>query len=760
MQDSTDYSHILSYMGLCDALEAASHTGKGIVFIEGKEKEFTYSYAELYLEARRVARHLQNQQIPSNAEIIIQAADNRSFVPMFWGCLVGGYKPVPLSLGFTDDHRLKLLHIWDLLEHPWLLHNAPESFFPHLTQTATDQKIESRVSEIKTRHTTYFGSETCEPIKKLPEYSQDDIVFVQFSSGSTGKPKGLSISNRNILDNIYYTTKLQKFEPDDKFFNWMPLTHDMGLIYYHIQGVILQMDQCQMPTQLFIRYPSLWMHKMCEHKASHSASPNFGYRFFLDYYNKEMSASWDLSCIKYLLNAAEPISLKIFDKFASEMEPLGLRRTSLHAGYGLAEATLVVSMRKPGSGMVSVSLDRNKLGVGTKVEVIDADHPDSLQFALCGTCIESIEIRFTDDFGAVLDDGAIGNIEMRGICVVDGYYRDSEATRAALTADGWFKTGDLGFRWEEDIVITGRSKEIIFVGGLNYYPHDIETALHDVDGLGLNKIIATGIQNPATGAEELVLFANYKAKLEDFPTLVSDIKDTLLQRMGLMAHVVVPIKQVPKTTSGKLRRVFLAEQYKSGAYDSVLIETGQQPFLNGEIIARNVKSRLKTADLPADDAGAIGANAIDVGAPVSGVADAVSVADAAVSHQSNTALGEQIASILEKITGLNVIPADATFDELGINSMKAIQFHEKLEKLTSLKLPISVAFDYPSAKKLTDYLTQKVETLTSADQNDPAKVDNVKNDDIAITGISLRLPGGITSLDTLWDFLQNGESTV
>lgn len=727
----TDFSHILKYRGLCDALEAASHSGKGIVFIEGKEKEFSLSYAELYQEALRIARHLQIKQVPANAEIIIQASDNISFVPMFWGCLVGGYKPIPLSLGFTDDHRLKLLHIWDLLETPWLMHNAPESFFPLLVQTAIDQNLESRVFEIQEKHTSYFGSEACDPIEKLPEYSQDDIVFVQFSSGSTGKPKGVSISNRNILDNIFYTTKLQKFETDDKFFNWMPLTHDMGLIYYHIQGVVLQMDQCQMPTQLFIRYPSLWMHKMSEHKASHSASPNFGYRFFLDYYNKEMSTNWDLSCIKYLLNAAEPISLKIYEKFASEMEPLGLRRSSLHAGYGLAEATLVVSMRQPGSGMDSVSIDRNKLGVGSKVEVIDTNHPDSLQFALCGTCIESIELRFTDDTGSVLDDGAIGNIEMRGICVVDGYYRSPGATSAAITPDGWFKTGDLGFRWDDEIVITGRSKEIIFVGGLNYYPHDIEAALHDVEGLGLNKIIATGVQNPDTGTEELVLFANYKAKMDTFPALVSDIRDVLMSRMGLIGHVVIPIKQVPKTTSGKLRRVFLAEQYKSGTFDKVLIETGQKPFLHPD--NQRKFSQLKAVNSFATDK---------------------------ANYENNSLLSKQISFILEKITGINAIPDEASFDELGINSMKAIQFHEKLEQLSSIKLPISVAFDYPSIKKLSEYLSQKVETLPSIDQLNSTNVEKVNSYDLAITGIALRLPGGITSLESLWDLFLDGEPSI
>lgn len=730
LPNPAEYSHILSYRGLTDALEAAAQTPKGIVFIEGKDKEYSYSYADLYLEAGRVARHLRDMQVPINAEVIIQAADNRSFVTMFWGCLVGGYKPIPLSLGFTDDHRLKLLHIWDLLEHPWLLHNAPESFFSHLTQTAIHQHLESRVAEIQTRHTTYYGSENCDPIEKISGYSQKDIIFVQFSSGSTGKPKGVSISNRNILENIFYTTKHQKFEASDKFFNWMPLTHDMGLIYYHIQAVVLQMDQCQMPTQLFIRYPSLWMHKMCEHRATHGASPNFGYRFFLDYYNKNMSANWDLSCIKYLMNAAEPISLAIFEEFAAEMAPLGLRRSSLHGAYGLAEATLVVSMRKPGSGMDSVSLNRNNLGVGSIIDIIDPDHPDSLQFALCGTCIDCVEIRFTDDLGAALDEGTVGNIEMRGNCVVDGYYRDPEASRAALTHDGWFKTGDLGFRLGEDIVITGRSKEIIFVGGLNYYPHDIESALHDVDGLGLNKVIATGIHNAATGTEELVLFANYKARLEAFPLLAGDIKDTLLRRMGLIAHAVIPIKQVPKTTSGKLRRAYLAEQYKSGSFDSVLTQTAQQPFLSSKKRTNTTALEIKETTPPT------------------------------VPRHSGTILEEQIATILGKITGLTTIPAGAGFDELGINSMKAIQFHEKLEKLTSLKLSISVAFDYPSVEKLTNYLSHKVDALSSADQNTLIKIESRRSDDIAITGISLRLPGGITSLDALWSFFCNGVPSV
>jgi iturin family lipopeptide synthetase A len=723
---ATDFSHILSYSGLCDALLAASKSNKGIVFIEGKDKEFRLSYADLYTEARRIAQHLTLQQVPSNAEIIIQAADTHSFVPLFWGCLIGGFKPIPLSLGFTDDHRLKLLHVWELLEHPWLLHNATDSFFQLLNQTASEHDLESRVEAIESRYTIYRGDESCEPMEHLPEYSQDDIVFIQFSSGSTGKPKGVSISNRNILDNIYYTTRLQKFEKDDIFFNWMPLTHDMGLIYYHIQGVVLQMDQCQMPTQLFIRYPSLWMHKMSEHRASHSASPNFGYRFFLDYYNKEMSASWDLSCIKYLLNAAEPISLKIYEKFASEMEPLGLRRSSLHAGYGLAEATLVVSMREPGLGMESVSLDRNKLSVGTSVSVIDADHPDALPFALCGTCIESVEVRFTDDAGMVLEDGHIGNLEMYGISVVDGYYRNPEATDAALTADGWFKTGDLGFRWNGEIVITGRTKEIIFVGGLNYYPHDIEAALHDVEGLGLNKIIATGIQNPESGAEELVLFAYYKAKLEAFPTLVNRIKDTLLQRMGLIAHVIIPIKQVPKTTSGKLRRVYLAEQYKSGAYDTLLIETGQQPFCD--------------------------TSAPKLATPVA----QGSISESTAKTPPETQLSQTLIALLKRLTGLDAIPTDARFDELGINSMKAVQFHEQLEGATGLKLPISIAFDYPSIQELAAYLNEKSDRITISE----SQIVSTKSDDIAIVGVSFQLPGSISTMESLWNHFTNGDPSV
>ena len=723
---ANNFSHILSYNGLCDALQAASKSNKGIVFIEGKDKEFRLSYADLYTEARRIAQHLTVQRVPSNAEIIIQAADTHSFVPLFWGCLIGGYKPIPLSLGFTDDHRLKLLHVWELLEHPWLLHNAADSFFQLLNQTAAEHDLESRVESIESRYTTYRGDESCEPIENLPKYSQDDIVFVQFSSGSTGKPKGVSVSNRNILDNIYYTTRLQKFEKDDKFFNWMPLTHDMGLIYYHIQGVVLQMDQCQMPTQLFIRYPSLWMHKMSEHRASHSASPNFGYRFFLDYYNKEMSESWDLSCIKYLLNAAEPISLKIYEKFASEMELLGLRRSSLHAGYGLAEATLVVSMRKPGLGMESVSLDRNKLSVGSFVSVIDVDHPDALQFALCGTCIESVEVRFTDDKGMVLEDGQIGNLEMRGISVVDGYYRNPEATNAALTPDGWFKTGDLGFRWNGEIVISGRTKEIIFVGGLNYYPHDIEAALHDVEGLGLNKIIATGVQNPGSGTEELVLFAYYKAKLEAFPVLVNRIKDTLIQRMGLVTHVVIPVKQVPKTTSGKLRRVFLAEQYKLGAYDTLLIETKQKPFLDANAPKKSI------------------------------LVPQGSISESSAKTPPETELSQTLITLLKRVTGLDVIPKNARFDELGINSMKAVQFHEQLEAATGIKLPISIAFDYPSVQELLVYLNEKSKRITTFE----SQIVSTKNDDIAIVGVSFQLPESINTMESLWNHFTNGNPSV
>ncbi|MCH8566697.1 MAG: aminotransferase class III-fold pyridoxal phosphate-dependent enzyme [Balneolales bacterium] len=752
-KQNTREPYSVPYPSLVHALTAAGKSTAGIRFVRSSSSEFYVSYETLHIEASKVAACLAQKNLPPKSEILIQASDNESFVRLFWGCIAAGFIPVPLSLGFTNDHRLKLLHVWNQLNSPFLLHDAPDSYFDHLHKTAesvnsleTSKKIESLSYSLATDEIAN-GS----PATVLASPGPDDVAFIQFSSGSTGKPKGVSITHRKLFENMAAMRRHMQFD-DETFLSWIPLTHDMGLILYHMLPVVMHYEQILMPTQLFIRYPSLWMQKGHEHRATQTVSPNFGFRFFLDHYDKKMATKWDLSSFKTVLNAAEPISRKICKSFYSTMKPFGLRDGVLRSGYGLAEATLAVSMGDPNESMKFTMLNRESLATGSRVvpegsgldecgfehESSDADddlndeRSNGLYFAHCGKMLDNFEYRVTDESGTTLPDLTIGEIELKGIMVVDGYYNNPEKTQELMRDGGWLRTGDLGFFNEDELYITGRCKEIIFAGGLNYYPHDLEAVLSELDGLGLNKIAAAGTTNQNTGLEELLIFVQFKARLTSFLPLEESVRNCLMQHFGLDATHIIPVKQIPKTTSGKLQRVLLIKKYETGEFDEVLNEIYQ----------------LKTSSVDSEFITAVSENQAN-GSKKTKVTKTDSETDE---------VADKLVTILEKLTGVDTISPNTPFSDLGISSFKAVKLYEILKKEFGKDPGVSAAFDFPTPAELAAELC-RLPSIDSSDSEHPsAKESGITTntagnlgDKVAVTGFAFRLPGDVRTVEQLWE---------
>lgn len=555
---------------LIDALNANATAERSITFIEGKSVETTLSYADLQANALGLLHHLQQRGLSAGDEVILFLKNNQAFIEMFWACVLGGMVPVPIAPGISDEHRAKLLRIFNTLERPYLY--TDEASWELLKKYVEGHAAQDAFKNIESRTLLPEQLQGRDQQGAQHQAAPDDTAFIQFSSGSTSDPKGVVLTHRNLMTNIYAIAAGGGYTDTDVTLSWMPLTHDMGLIGFHLNMLVCNMSQCLMPTDLFSRRPLLWMQKASEHKANVLCSPNFGYKHFLKAMGDKTLEGVDLSHVRLIYNGAEPISTDLCDQFLDAMKVYGLKETTMFTVYGLAEATLAVAFPKRDIPYQSVYVDRKAMRMGDAVRIVDASDVDAVSFAVVGYPVPDCEIKITNDNNETLDDDFIGDIQIKGPNVTAGYYKNPEANAKALTGDGWLNTGDLGFIHQGQLTITGRSKDIIFAHGLNYYPHDLEEIIQQIPSLELGKVVAYGVRRDQQQADELVLFILHRGGLEEFLPLAQQAAKLINEQVGLEVSQVIPVKRIPKTTSGKVQRRLLADDYLNGDYDDVLKE--------------------------------------------------------------------------------------------------------------------------------------------------------------------------------------------
>lgn len=542
----------------------------GITFILSETEEIFVSYGGVYQAAAGLLYELQRAGFKRGDEVIFQIDDNRLFVFAFWACILGGMIPVPVTTGTNDEHKLKLFKIWEVLHHPRIL--ASREFFGRLAGFAEERGFSPAMEEIHAR--AFFidsASLSTEKQGTIHFPKAEDMAFIQFSSGSTGTPKGVILTHQNVLVNTSAGSRWANFGPEDSSLSWMPLTHDMGLIGTHITDVNVNIPQYNIHTQTFVRHPSLWLSKASEHKVTLLYSPNFGYKHFLKTYRGE-DKGWDLSSVRLIYNGAEPISPELCNEFLDKMERYGLKRNAMYPVYGLAEGTIAVACPHPGEPMKSYSLNRERLKVGDLIEEVSTGDTRSVSFMELGKAVYDCAVRICDGADRDLGEKRVGYIQISGGNVTSGYYNNPEATAQAITEDGWLNTGDLGFMQNGRLTVTGRAKDIIFMAGQNYYSHDIERVAECVEGVELGKICAIGAFSEKRGQDELVLFMLFRKKLQDFLPLAEEIRRVIACKIGIEVAEVLPVKSIPKTTSGKVQRYVFRQGYMNGEYEEIKCE--------------------------------------------------------------------------------------------------------------------------------------------------------------------------------------------
>ena len=639
------------YQSLTQILHAARDRERGIRFINGEKDESIVSFGEAWDRATALLGALQAQGMQPGDELVIFTRANESFVIAFWASILGGIVPVPVAVGISDEHRFKLFRILRQLRRGTLFTD------PDLLERLQSFAVEHDVSDMQ----ALLGSRVVTPGDissghegKLAEADPASIAFIQYSSGSTSDPKGVCLTHNNLTANIDGILDGIHWDEHERSLSWMPLTHDMGLIGYHLSAVAAGMDHAIMDTNLFVRRPLLWLQKASELKSTQLCSPNFGYKHFLKLFARKGIEGLDLSSVKLILNGAEPISWDLCEEFLDAMAPFGLKRSSMLPVYGLAEATLAVTFPETGRDYSRILVHRHRLKIGEAYEVAAEGDIDAVSFLKVGRPIRHVEVRITDDNDQALDDGVVGNIHIRGANVTTGIYNDPEADAALFAEGGWLRTGDCGVFVDGELVITGRSKDIIIVNGQNYYPHDIEEVIAQLDDMDLGKVVVAGVSYGSSQTEDLLAFILFRQDIDSFRPITDAVRAIVGEHTGLMIDHVIPVKRIPKTTSGKVQRAHLANAYLDGEFSDEVASLSDSPA---------------TADDLDDDP-----------------------------------LVRELELICREFSKERIIGPDDNLFEVGVSSLTLTEIVLAVDEKYPGKLDISDLFDYPTIRELADFM--------------------------------------------------------
>jgi fatty-acyl-CoA synthase len=389
-----------------------------------------------------------------------------------------------------------------------------------------------------------------------------DIVVLQHSSGTTGLQKGVALSHQAVINQLRSYAEALTLEEDDVVVSWLPLYHDMGLIAGFILPILLGIPLVLMSPFDWVRAPHRLMQAVSKYKGTLSWLPNFAYNFCATKIRDRDLEGVDLSTWRAVINCSEPMRYESQEMFADRFAKYGLERSALATCYAMAENVFAVTQ---GGIDQPVRVDEvsgiSLSSHGTAVPVKDGER--AVQMLSAGRPISNTQVKIIDPKGDELPERTIGEIVLRGDSLLTEYYRRPDLTAQAFI-DGWYKTGDLGYLYNDELFITGREKELIIVGGKNIYPQDLEALVYEVQGVYPGRAVAFGIDNPALGTEDVVIVAEVQEGEDlELYTLSKDIRSAIAEGSDVTARYVQLVERgwLIKTSSGKNARNANKEKY-------------------------------------------------------------------------------------------------------------------------------------------------------------------------------------------------------
>lgn len=542
-----------------EAIDYAAQSEKGMNFHDMRGAlTLVYPFSAMRDDAMTMAYRLIAAGIKKGDRIALIAETGPEFAALFCGVIYSGAWPVPLplptSFGGKDSFIDQLAIQLKSCDPAILLYPAEMSDMAEAAaakQGCTVQDWES-------------FAEKPAPVADLPKADPQDICYLQYSSGSTRFPTGVAVTHHALLHNLYGHATSMDIGTNDRVASWLPWYHDMGLVGCFLSLIANQVSVDYLKTEHFARRPLAWLDMISRNAGDTiSYSPTFGYDICARRISSQSNVSerFDLSRWRIAGNGADMIRPDVMQNFVNCFAGAGFKAEAFTPSYGLAEATLAVTVMPPGEG-ISVELVEEERLSGTPR---DLSRPARYRAIVnCGKPLPDmlVEIRGEDD--AVKSDHQIGKVWCQGPSVMHSYFREPEATAECMIG-GWLDTGDMGYLADGYLFIVGRAKDMIIINGKNHWPQDIEWAVEQLPGFNHGDIAAFSIEMENGEEAPAVLVHCRVSDPEDRVKLRNEIREKVAAITGMNCVVeLVPPRTLPRTSSGKLSRAKAKKLYLSG----------------------------------------------------------------------------------------------------------------------------------------------------------------------------------------------------
>jgi phthiocerol/phenolphthiocerol synthesis type-I polyketide synthase C len=713
--------------------------------VDGEGEPVTLTNAEFDRRARAVAAALR-ERVPAGERALIVCPPGLDYVVSFYACLYAGIIAVPVyppDPAFLKRTLPRLVGVIDDAQPAVVL-------------------AQKSMVEIADRFTEYapgladiawFAVDDVElsaaEAWRRPEIGGDAVAFLQYTSGSTRRPKGVIVSHGNLASNMTRMMRQLQLGRDTRAVSWLPPYHDMGLILGLLTPAYAQFPVVFMSPFSFLKRPLRWLRAISDHGGTFSGGPNFAYDLCVTKTTEEERRELDLSTWHTAVNGAEPVRRETLDRFSRTFASCGFRPVAHAPGYGLAEATLMVSVTSPDAAPVIRQVHADALAAG---EIADAGPDDHARTVIgCGLPFEEREgeeqrvVIADPQTRERLPDGHVGEIWVDGPSVAKGYWRNPEETAAVFgahlagTGEGPFmRTGDLGFLDGPELYVTGRIKDVIIIAGSNHYPQDIERSVEEV-GPELRRGCGIAGTRDVDGEERLIVVQELNGAVAeaDGARLIAGIRAKVAEEHGLQVHDVALVRRgmVPKTSSGKLQRSRCLDSYVDGSLPTV-------------VAWRSGETQTPQQQAPAA---------------------------APEPSRSRTEIEQHLREELAGMLGTtpDQVDPETPFAALGLRSAELVTLVGRFERWLGHELSPTVVWAYPTLDKLAEALatgaalrpaeSRPAATEPQREEPAPAAVDADRPgaaEPVAIVGIGCRFPGGADGPQRFWQLLCDGTDAI
>lgn len=545
---------------LGEALDYAAEGMRGFNFYDARASLVrVYPFKELQSDAHAAARRLIGFGIKPGQRVALIADTEPQFCALFFGAVYAGALPVPLplptSFGGKDSYVEQIGVQLDSCE-------PSVFFFP-------DELEKLAIEAGQSRNIPSFGWDTFAtrelPDCALPQAKSSDIAYLQYSSGSTRFPHGVAVTHKALLHNVGSHSHGMQVVQEDRCISWLPFYHDMGLVGCFISMVANQVSTDYLKTADFARRPLSWLDLISRNKGSScSFSPTFGYEICARRIGSQSNVQerFDLSRWRLAGNGADMIRPDVMQRFTDAFAPAGFDAKAFLPSYGLAEATLAVTLMPPGEGMEVELVEETQLSGEREV---DGSRPKRYRAIVnCGKPVRDTLLEIREDDETTVPNKTVGKVWMKSPSVMKCYYNDKQATDACLV-DGWLDTGDMGYLSDGYLYIVGRVKDMIIINGKNHWPQDIEWAVEQLPGFKTGDIVAFSITTPGGDETPAVLVQCRTSDESERFRLRDEIREKVRAITGMTCVIeLVPPRTLPRTSSGKLSRAKARNLYLSG----------------------------------------------------------------------------------------------------------------------------------------------------------------------------------------------------